>query len=81
MHGIAGFPKQFLRAAARLVGAVYDTLQGTNKAVAAQSVLILKNSNLDLDHLSAEVLRDPTVDGKPVAMTLENTMALFEACY
>ncbi|MGJ8531809.1 MAG: hypothetical protein ACSHYC_06465 [Alphaproteobacteria bacterium] len=34
----------------------------------------------DLDRLTAEALKDPSVGGNPVAMTAENTRALFEAC-
>ncbi len=37
--------------------------------------------NPDLDHLTAEALKDPSVGGNPVAMTAENTRALFEACF
>ncbi|MEM7566017.1 MAG: iron-containing alcohol dehydrogenase [Pseudomonadota bacterium] len=34
----------------------------------------------DLDRLTEMALRDPSVGGNPVAMTAENTRALFEAC-
>jgi len=34
----------------------------------------------DLDALSAAALRDPSVGGNPVAMTPDNTRALFRAC-
>lgn len=37
--------------------------------------------NPDLDRLTAEALKDPSVGGNPVAMTEENTRALFEACF
>lgn len=62
MHGFASFPKKFLRASARLVGAQCYTTQGNNNTKVAQLVLILKSSNLDKDHLSAEVLKNPSVD-------------------
>ncbi|MCW2309285.1 iron-containing alcohol dehydrogenase [Rhodobium gokarnense] len=35
--------------------------------------------NPDLDRLTAEALKDPSVGGNPVAMTPENTRALFES--
>lgn len=34
-----------------------------------------------LDELTAMALEDPSVGGNPVEMTLENTRALFEACF
>ncbi|MGJ8531799.1 MAG: iron-containing alcohol dehydrogenase [Alphaproteobacteria bacterium] len=37
--------------------------------------------NPDLDRLTAEALKDPSVGGNPVEMTAENTRALFEACF
>lgn len=37
--------------------------------------------NPDLDRLTAEALKDPSVGGNPVAMNAENTRALFEACF
>ncbi|WP_306261021.1 iron-containing alcohol dehydrogenase [Pararhizobium sp. IMCC21322] len=38
-------------------------------------------SDPDLDHLTAEALKDPSVGGNPVEMNAENTRALFEACF
>ncbi|MCR9236299.1 MAG: iron-containing alcohol dehydrogenase [Alphaproteobacteria bacterium] len=37
--------------------------------------------NPDLDRLTAEALKDPSVGGNPVEMNSENTRALFEACF
>lgn len=37
--------------------------------------------NPDLDRLTAEALKDPSVGGNPVEMTEANTRALFEACF
>lgn len=34
-----------------------------------------------IDELSAMAIEDPSAGGNPVAMTLENTKALFEACF
>jgi 4-hydroxybutyrate dehydrogenase len=44
------------------------------------NLTVLGVKNPDLDHLTAEALKDPSVGGNPVAMTSENTRALFEAC-
>lgn len=45
-----------------------------------QNLTALGVTNPDLDHLTAEALKDPSVGGNPVEMTAENTRALFEAC-
>lgn len=34
-----------------------------------------------IDELTAEAIKDPSCGGNPVEMTLENTKALFEACF
>lgn len=34
-----------------------------------------------IDELAAEAIKDPSCGGNPVPMTLENTRALFEACF
>ncbi len=34
-----------------------------------------------IDELAAEAIKDPSCGGNPVPMTLENTKALFEACF
>ena len=34
----------------------------------------------DLDMLTAMALEDPSCAGNPVAMTVENTRALYDAC-
>jgi 4-hydroxybutyrate dehydrogenase len=46
-----------------------------------QNLTALGVTDPDLDHLTAEALKDPSVGGNPVAMTAENTRALFEACF
>lgn len=46
-----------------------------------ENLTALGISNPDLDHLTAEALKDPSVGGNPVEMTAENTRALFEACF
>ncbi len=44
-----------------------------------RSLTALGVTNPDLDRLTASALADPSVGGNPVAMTVENTRALFEA--
>lgn len=46
-----------------------------------ENLTALGISDPDLDHLTAEALKDPSVGGNPVEMTTENTRALFEACF
>jgi len=56
------------------VGDLNDAL-GIPKDLTALGII-----NPDLDRLTAEALKDPSVGGNPVAMNAENTRALFEAC-
>lgn len=56
------------------VGELNDAL-GIPKGLTALGII-----NPDLDRLTAEALKDPSVGGNPVEMTEANTRVLFEAC-
>ncbi|MEO0618673.1 MAG: iron-containing alcohol dehydrogenase, partial [Pseudomonadota bacterium] len=60
---------------------LYDAIGALNASLSIPSTLTeLGVVDPDLDRLTTMALEDPSVGGNPVAMTPENTRALFEAC-
>ena len=45
-----------------------------------ENLTALGVTNPNLDELTEMALEDPSCGGNPVAMTRENTLALFKAC-
>jgi alcohol dehydrogenase class IV len=59
----------------------YDYVNALNASLGIPANLTeLGVTNPDLDWLVASALKDPSVGGNPVAMTVANTRALFEDC-